>query len=290
MSNKNTLLSVLAAVNFILVILIVHRSLQSSKVDEISTLSTAITETGIQQQSKINSNAVPRIAYVFAGSIRSFVCPKVHWSIRSHLIDSLGGQPSVFIRTSIEDNWNSKTGEGSQWSPAYKKNEVNEALKILNPVKIDYFSFANQTTDMKMNYPGRLHTMYRENDQRRYSMFYHRCMAYKMVQKYEKQNNMRFDWIVLARLDAAWLEPLCPITMYNSDRVWLTETGFDLFNDQFMLIPRQFSDFIYDLDSKVWLLSFYISQSLFHQNFRYKKMSIVWADRTSKNGSATAQN
>ena len=37
-------------------------------------------------------------------------CSKVHWTIRSNLIDSLGGDPYVFVRISTEDNKNIKTG------------------------------------------------------------------------------------------------------------------------------------------------------------------------------------
>lgn len=59
---------------------------------------------------------VPKIAYIFAGSARSFVCPKEHWSIRSHLIDSFGGEAYTFIRTSHEDNLNTKTSKGKAWS------------------------------------------------------------------------------------------------------------------------------------------------------------------------------
>jgi hypothetical protein len=68
---------------------------------------------------------------------------------------------------------------------------------------------------------------------------------------YEKEHDMRFDWVVLVRVDAAWLEPVLPIQVYKDDRVWVTETGYDVFNDQFMLIPRQFSDYLYDLNTKV---------------------------------------
>jgi hypothetical protein len=57
------------------------------------------------------SSSYPKIAYIFAGSVRSFVCPKVHWSIRLHLIDALGGDPYVFVRVSSEDNLNIKTGK-----------------------------------------------------------------------------------------------------------------------------------------------------------------------------------
>ena len=52
----------------------------------------------------------PKIAYVFAGSARSFVCPKVHWSLKVNLIDALGGAPYVFIRMALEDNINTRTG------------------------------------------------------------------------------------------------------------------------------------------------------------------------------------
>ena len=71
-----------------------------------------------------------KIAYVFAGviyfyvyetywsgSARSFVCPKVHWTLKAHLIDAFGGDPYVFIRISTEDNANIKTGKGVLWSP-----------------------------------------------------------------------------------------------------------------------------------------------------------------------------
>lgn len=193
----------------------------------------------------------PKIAYIFAGSARSFVCDKVHWSIRSHLIDAFGGESYTFVRIAIDDNRNIKTGLGTLWTPPYKDNEVNETLKILAPRVVQYFSFSNQVEEMKLNYPGLDHAVFRENDRRRYSMFYHRCMAYKLMTKYEKDNNLRFDWVVLVRLDAIWLEPVLPITSYQNDRVWITETGFDLFNDQFMLIPRAHSDYIYDLNTKV---------------------------------------
>ena len=195
--------------------------------------------------------APDKIAYVFAGSVRSFVCPKVHWSLKQNLIDALGGEPYVFIRTSTEDNRNIKTGNGTIYKPKYDQIDIDETLKLLNPRDITYFSLATQFEEMIANFPGDVHTVFRENDQRRYSMFFHRCMAYRMVLKYELAHQMKFDWVVLVRLDAAWLEPVLPIEAYAKDRVWITETGYDRFNDQFMLIPRQFSDYLYDLNTKV---------------------------------------
>eukprot|EP00598_Pedospumella_elongata_P008325 CAMPEP_0185012158 /NCGR_PEP_ID=MMETSP1098-20130426/98159_1 /TAXON_ID=89044 /ORGANISM="Spumella elongata, Strain CCAP 955/1" /LENGTH=864 /DNA_ID=CAMNT_0027541211 /DNA_START=36 /DNA_END=2631 /DNA_ORIENTATION=+ len=194
---------------------------------------------------------VPKIAYIFAGSARSFVCPQVHWSIKAHLIDALGGEPHTFVRLSLEDNKNVKTGTGIIFKPEFDEKEVNETLKILNPDILERFSYSNQEEEMKKFHPQDIHTVFRENDQRRYSMFFHRCQAYKLMLRYEKEHNVRFDWVVLGRVDAGWLEPILPIEAYDNDRVWITETGYDRFNDQFMLIPRQFSDYLYDLDTKV---------------------------------------
>lgn len=192
-----------------------------------------------------------KIAYLFAGSIRSFTCPRVHWSLRWNVIDAFGGEPYVFIRTSTEDNMNQRTGTGNIWKPSYTNDAINATLSILAPKKIEYFSLSDQLKEMKKEFPEMVHRVFQENDRRRYSMFFHRCMAYRMVLEYEKEHDMRFDWVALIRLDAAWLEPVFPIEQYSPDRVWLTETGYVPFNDQFMLIPREYADYIYDLNTKV---------------------------------------
>lgn len=211
--------------------------------------SVPIPPAALVHEDKVKSKA--KIAYIFAGSARSFVCPKVHWSIKAHLIDALGGDPHVFVRMSMEDNVNVKTGLGVLKTLDYGESDVNSLLKVLNPKKVEFFSFSTQIEDMQRLHPEPIHTAFRENDLRRYSMFFHRCQAYKLALEYEKEHDMRFDWVVLVRVDAAWLEPILPIDAYMNDRVWVTETGYDVFNDQFMLIPRQFSDYLYDFNTKV---------------------------------------
>ena len=65
---------------------------------------------------------------------------------------------------------------------------------------MQYFSFRNQVEEMRRNYPSVNHSVFRVNDQRRYSMYYHRCMSYKLMRKYEQEHDIRFDWVVLVRL------------------------------------------------------------------------------------------
>lgn len=192
-----------------------------------------------------------KIAYIFAGSVRSFLCPRVHWSIRMHLMDALGGESYSFIRLSLEDNENTRTGKGNIREVDYNMAELNATLAIFNPRTVEYFKLSTQLEEMQANFPSLRHSIFRENDLRRYSMFYHRCMAYLLALKYEHDHGIKFDWVVLVRLDAAWLEPVLPIRYYDPNTVWITETGYVPLNDQFMLIPRKYSDYLYDLDTKL---------------------------------------
>ncbi len=164
-----------------------------------------------------------KIAYMFSGSPRSFTCAKVHWSIKMYLLDALHHESYVFVRVSTVDNDNVHTAEGVYIPTVLKENELNETLKILNPRVVEYISLKDETSDMQSNYPGERHTVFRIHDRRRYSMYYHRCMTYKMVTAYEKEHRIKFDWVIMARLDTMWLEPLLPISFYRNDRVWLTE-------------------------------------------------------------------
>lgn len=193
------------------------------------------------------------IAYIFAGSVRSFVCPKVHWSIKLNLIDALGDNNSfVFVRLSVVDNANIKTGNGNYENPhGLSEDEINETLKILNPRMVEYISLNNETLEMQKIFNTSEHRIFQTNDKRRYSMYYNRYMAYRMAQLYEVSHAMKFDWVVLARLDAMWLDPISPIDRYANDRAWLMETGFVLLNDQFMLVPRRYSDHIFSLEEKI---------------------------------------
>jgi hypothetical protein len=45
-----------------------------------------------------------RVAVVFAGSPRSFIFPRIHWSIKANLINALADRVDVFARVSTQDN------------------------------------------------------------------------------------------------------------------------------------------------------------------------------------------
>jgi hypothetical protein len=248
-------LAVMLIVRSLLNIIRNHKSSSGPVVSPLSAFQTDADASYIlEKRSLVKAKKNPvRIAYIFAGSVRSFLCPKVHWSIRFHLMDALGGESYSFVRLSTEDNQNTQTGDGVVYTPDHDVSELNATLRILNPQTVEYFQLSTQEEEMQRNFPTMTHRVFRTMDQRRYSMFYHRCMAYRLAKEFEAKQSWRFDWVVLVRLDAGWLEPVLPIQYWSNDRVWLTETGFVPYNDQFMLIPRQFSDYLYNLDTKARL-------------------------------------
>ena len=145
-----------ALVTFGLFVVLYHQSSNSNAVNSQFNNYPHITTIKQQQNELFISNkqiekpiVKKKIAYIFAGGVRSFVCPKVHWSIRLNLIDALGSEPYTFIRLSAEDNTNTHSGKGVLWKPSYKPNEVEETLKILAPKTVQYFTFADQEEEMK---------------------------------------------------------------------------------------------------------------------------------------------
>ena len=144
-----------ALVTFGLFVVLYHQSSNSNAVNSQFNNYPHITTSKQQNELFISNKQTEKpieknkIAYIFAGGVRSFVCPKVHWSIRLNLIDALGGEPYTFIRVSAEDNSNTHSGKGVLWKPSYKSNEVEETLKILAPKTVQYFTFADQEEEMK---------------------------------------------------------------------------------------------------------------------------------------------
>jgi hypothetical protein len=127
-----------------------------SKADAVSTPSLGYERhQSISRNSLVRRNEKPvRIAYIFAGSVRSLLCPKVHWSIRLHLLDALGGESYSFVRLSTEDNKNTNTGDGIIYSPGHDLRELNATLRVLNPKAVEYFQLSSQDIEMERNYPS----------------------------------------------------------------------------------------------------------------------------------------
>ena len=65
--------------------------------------------------------------------------------------------------------------------------------------------------------------------------------CYGLVEKFEVDaypTTLRFDWIVKARLDSAWAQPMPSAFTFDDDAVSLPASGFG-FNPDVAILPRE---------------------------------------------------
>ena len=249
-------------------------------------------------------------AFVFAGSARSFIEPFVHESIRFNLIHSFCPpkvcSSVVFARVSLSDNVHQvgsglalRNGSGITLAGditqrpriEFALNRITKlpSSKRVVPLIVSWTEVGSESEkeSMSKDFPSFRHRFFNQFDARRYSMYYNRYKSYQQIIEYERRNNMRFDWVVHARLDAIWGEAILPITYWNtldittnhvlnqfpkdvpsyltansnsaSNRevaadklkVWVLDTWYEDVPDPFALIPRHYSDAFFDLNALV---------------------------------------
>mmetsp|Transcript_9186 Transcript_9186/g.9256 ORF Transcript_9186/g.9256 Transcript_9186/m.9256 type:complete len:663 (-) Transcript_9186:193-2181(-) len=205
-----------------------------------------------------------QIAFVFAGSVRSFTSPQVYGSLKANLIESFCPPEhcvsDIFFRLSKTDNVHG--------GPYSKGQLISEEYGVISKLKIalDYLNQSAHSWNgvMKVNwvdigsdlehqqivneFKSLRHKIFRELDSRRYSMNFNRYRAYQMAIETEKKMGYRYSWVVHARLDSAWGEPLRPYHCWPSSKIWVQDTWFSPVPDTFALLPRHLSDQYYSMD------------------------------------------
>lgn len=208
-----------------------------------------------------------RVAFVFAGSPRSFMSPTVRLTIKKNLLDAFCPPPycmyDVFARASINDNTHvgaEANGRLSLGDENLKSNIVN-ALEDLRPPKDSggqlflqlYGIGSTEENEFMIKFGGSdfRQKMYRELDPRRYSMYFGRWAAYDMAMQQEKTSGLNYTWIVHARFDAAWGAPISPVHEWNQKYIYGPDTWWADIPDTFALLPRNLSEKYYSMHSLV---------------------------------------
>ena len=208
-----------------------------------------------------------RIAFVFAGTPRSLILPPLHQSIRENLIASFCPIEycisDVFVRVSQSDNTHGgldSFGTLKQGDPSNIPS-IKYAIDQLNPqsgegtegvTMVDWTDIGStKEREEMLNSPfnSQVHKVLRTLDPRRYSMYFNRWSAYQMVLKKEISNGYNYTWIVHARLDTVWGEPVRAARDWSSEYVYTPDTWWSDVPDTFALLPRKWSDKFYDVET-----------------------------------------
>jgi hypothetical protein len=202
-----------------------------------------------------------RVAFIFAGSVRSFIFPYVHESIRNNLIRSFCPLSycigDVFLRLSTSDNTHlGPDAKGvATFSDSTILNKLHIALRRLQPNRggqlfHEEVNIASRKESVQMD---RITSnsfwldVYRNLDSRRFSMYFNRYMAYQMALKQQEETGIEYDWFVHARLDMAWGAPIKPVNIWSPLKMWVPDSWHADVPDTFALLPKNLSDSFYSM-------------------------------------------
>lgn len=199
-----------------------------------------------------------RVAFVFAGSPRSFLTPYVRKSIKLNLLESFCPRPDctydVFARVSTNDNNHigvSAKGVLKQGTDE-EIQQIKETILELQPpkdsggklyTKLYGIGTPAEKEEMVTFGSGNFrHHLFLEFDPRRYSMYYGRWAAYDMAVQNEIRIGKNYTWIVHVRLDAAWGDPIKPVHLWSPAYLYAPDVWyviyisgyFSIFNNSFV--------------------------------------------------------
>jgi hypothetical protein len=213
------------------------------------------------------------VAFVFAGSVRSFVHPPMYLSIKHNLVDAFcppGASEAtagvdchsrIFIRMSVTDNTHVGAGVNARGRmvevDAHKYDAALTALSRLagkaNNVEHVVVDIGSDSEKVEMHkhssYNLTMHRIYRDLDPRRYDMYFNRWSAYQMALAYERKHNMNFTWVIHARLDFMWGTPVRSHHLWSQKRMWFPDHWATDTPDTFAILPRNRSNLYYSLDA-----------------------------------------
>lgn len=147
--------------------------------------------------------ADPFVAYCLTGALRSFGEPRVHGAIKENLIDSFSARGRVFVVASFDcrigtDALLNKSASTASCHYDYETHELDQALNYINAESFEVMP--NRPPDSVDCEPAKdveRHPSFWYQQQKTY-----RCFDY--VERYEREHNVCFDWVVRARPDDVW--------------------------------------------------------------------------------------
>jgi hypothetical protein len=169
----------------------------------------------------------PRFAHCIAGSARTLWSPKAHETIQHNFIEALGGYYNTFMYIYSEDT-KAVYAKFNDGSPPVSVGILRSAIDVLQPTKLviapekpmDTYSSVvagcSVYNGQKSNILGQVDTL---RD------------VFSLVEEYEAEHHMRFDWVTRIRPDLIVLQPVTPWCFLDTQyyyvprRLWMDHIG-----------------------------------------------------------------
>ena len=168
----------------------------------------------------------PKIAYCLSGGARTLSDRRVYYSMRKNLIEAFGGNPTVFAALRLEDvpakgqrdyNFSSiSVHDVSDLDDVFSHNMLNPSMVSYLPTVSDVVLEAESGQLSSECETGFVKIA--KNRGRMVGMFEAIETCFDLVEEYEEDHEMKFDWVVRVRPDSLWtssMEPYCFWHVYD---------------------------------------------------------------------------
>ena len=161
-----------------------------------------------------------RAAICFVGHVRSFLLPRVRDSIKKNFVEALGCETESFFYLATEADH----GRNGTWD-SFRGADVDSEVVTFGP-----------TTFHPREAPLIRHSCPRNGDQDAYYQLYKNAACFEMI-KQREQEAKRFDWVLRARPDVAWITKIPPLSALAKGRIYLS-TNYYPIADHVALMDR----------------------------------------------------
>lgn len=160
----------------------------------------------------------PAIAVCITGAVRTFVRPLLHRSIRTYLVESIGGDTDVFLYLKTQDMRGDSQEEFGATMETAKDAELQAAIEALRPV--DY-----KIERQKIYYPAnpkvKLPNLVAEGNKTHFLQAVlgnlHNCReCWQMILKREDALGYNYGFVIRTRPDVSWYLPAQPYCFWSA--------------------------------------------------------------------------
>ena len=161
-------------------------------------------------------SACTSVAVLFSGHARSFAHARVRAALRLNVLERLECERvDTFFSLAADDAVPSERREWDVFSaaPALLEAEVRTLCDEFAPLAVE---FHREGAGLIKHACGA-----RGAPLAAFSQLQKLAACYRLVEAEELRRGVRYEWLVRARPDLAWIAPLAPLRLFPNDRVYL---------------------------------------------------------------------
>ena len=158
-----------------------------------------------------------RVAHMITGNARTLYDPRAYHTLQTNFIEAFGGRYNTFLYLKLSDDVLANVKK--RYSSSISEDKLADALKVLAPT--DYVITAQ---NKNVRNPNCSLVGFRPDLIRLVAQLHTLRECFRLVQKFEESNRMKFDWITRLRPDTVIAYPIKPYCFFDRQYTYLPAT------------------------------------------------------------------